>query len=53
VSVVGELEGLRDQVAHGFHRPTSGEALTYASSASSLRQSLDFLAHSLRKPERD
>jgi hypothetical protein len=50
VTLVEELKGLRDQVAHGFHRPTAGETLTYATSASSLRQSLDFLAYSLRNP---
>ena len=50
VTVVEELKGLRDQVAHGFHKPTAGEALTYANSATSLRQSIDFLAYSLQSP---
>ncbi|TCO33127.1 hypothetical protein EV652_103126 [Kribbella steppae] len=50
VTVVEELKDLRDQVAHGYHKPTAGEALTYATSATSLRQSIDFLAYSLRNP---
>lgn len=38
VNAVRELRGLRNNVAHGQHNPTAGEAITYLESARELSQ---------------
>ena len=40
VQAVDELRNLRNRVAHGQHKPTPGEAVTYAETANELVQGL-------------